>query len=82
MKITMNVAMDIDCTPDEARIVLGLPDLKPMQEALSNEVQQRLSRNIQLFMDPEIMMKAWLAAAWPPATFEGSNTGAATSSRK
>jgi hypothetical protein len=30
MKITTNV----DCTPDEARILMGLPDLKPMQEVL------------------------------------------------
>ena len=30
MKITMNV----DCTPEEARAFLGLPDVKPMQEQL------------------------------------------------
>jgi hypothetical protein len=61
MKITMNVAMDVDCTPDEARRFLGLPDMKPMEE-----VQQRLSRNLQLIMDPEAMLTAWL-----PATLKG-----------
>ena len=30
MKITVNV----DCTPDEARHFFGLPDVKPMQDAL------------------------------------------------
>ncbi len=38
MKITMNV----ECTPDEARAFLGLPDVKPMQEQLMQEVQERM----------------------------------------
>jgi hypothetical protein len=55
MKITVN----IDCTPEEARAFLGLPDVQPMQEALLKEVQQRLAANLQA-MDPETMLKAWL----------------------
>jgi hypothetical protein len=82
MKITMNVAMDVDCTPDEARLVLGLPDMKPMQEALLKEAQQRLSRNIQLFMDPEAMMKTWLPAAWLPAALKDSSSCRTNSSRE
>jgi hypothetical protein len=61
MKITAKVAIDVDCTPDEARRFFGLPDMKPIEE-----MQQRLSRNLQLIMDPEAMLKAWL-----PATFRG-----------
>ena len=61
MKITMNV----DCTPEEARAFLGLPDVKPMQEHLLNEVQDRLTANIRA-MDPEAMMRMWL-----PATLKG-----------
>jgi hypothetical protein len=61
MKITMNV----DCTPDEARAFFGLPDVKPMQDALLNEMQERLSKNLQA-MEPEAMLTTWL-----PATFKG-----------
>ena len=61
MKITMNV----DCTPEEARAFLGLPEVKPMQEHLLNEVQDRLTANIRA-MDPEAMMRMWL-----PATLKG-----------
>lgn len=61
MKFTVN----IDCTPDEARAFFGLPDVKPLQEALLREVQERLSTNIKA-MDPEAMLKTWL-----PATLKG-----------
>jgi len=58
MKITIN----IDCTPDEARSFMGLPDLRPMQEALLKEVQARMMANIQA-MDPAELMKAWFPAS-------------------
>ena len=61
MKITMNV----DCTPEEARAFLGLPDVKPMQEQLMREVQERMVANIRA-MEPEAMLRNWL-----PATLKG-----------
>jgi hypothetical protein len=61
MKITMNV----ECTPEEARVFLGLPDVKPMQEEMLKEVQKRLSASLKA-MDPEAIMKTWL-----PATLQG-----------
>ena len=61
MKITMNV----ECTPEEARAFLGLPDVKPMQEQLMQEVQERMAANIRA-MEPETMLRTWL-----PATLKG-----------
>jgi hypothetical protein len=61
MKFTMNV----DCTPEEARAFLGLPDVKPMQEEMLKEVQKRLSASLKT-MDPESLVKTWL-----PATAQG-----------
>lgn len=58
----MKISIDIDCTPDEARQFLGLPDVKPMQDALMNQMQERLSSSLQA-MDPETMMKTWLPAS-------------------
>ena len=57
MKITMN----IDCTPEEARSFLGLPDLKPMQEKLIQEMQERLMASMQA-ADPQELLKSWFPA--------------------
>jgi len=55
----MNVTINIDCTPEEARTFLGLPDVQPMQEALMRQMQDQLSANLKA-MDPETMLKTWL----------------------
>lgn len=57
MKITVNV----DCTPEEARQFLGLPDVKPMQDALMKEVEERMRATLQA-MEPETVMNRWLPA--------------------
>ncbi len=57
----MKINVDIDCTPEEARAFLGLPDVRPMQEALMQEMQDQMLANIRS-MAPEEMMKAWLPA--------------------
>jgi hypothetical protein len=61
----MKFKVDIDCTPDEARAFFGLPDVKPLQEALLPEVEERLRTTLKA-MDPEAMLKTWL-----PATLKG-----------
>lgn len=57
----MKIKIDIDCTPEEARTFLGLPDVKPMQDAMMKEVEERMRANLQA-MDPETMFKTWLPA--------------------
>ncbi len=55
----MKITIDVDCTPEEARTFLGLPDVKPMQDVLLKQLEERMSANIQA-MDPENLMKTWL----------------------
>ena len=55
MKVTINV----DCTPEEARVFLGLPDVQPMQRALMAQLQDRISANLAA-MDPDTLVKTWL----------------------
>lgn len=55
----MKVTINIDCTPEEARTFLGLPDVQPMQTALMQQLQDQMSANMKA-MDPETMMKTWL----------------------
>jgi len=55
MKITVN----IDCTPEEARTFMGLPDVKPMQEMMMEEVKERMRANLSA-MDPDTLFKTWM----------------------
>ena len=61
----MKINITVDCTPEEARSFFGLPDVKPMQDQLLSDLQERLRKNIQA-MDPETMLRTWL-----PATIKG-----------
>jgi hypothetical protein len=56
----MKINVEIDCTPQEARTFLGLPDLQPMQDKLMAELQERMAANLRA-MEPQEMMKLWLA---------------------
>lgn len=57
MKITVNV----DCTPEEARDFLGLPDVKPMQDELMAELKESMTAGIRA-MQPDEMLRVWLPA--------------------
>ena len=57
MKITMNV----DCTPEEARAFLGLPDPKPMQDELMQEMRDRSMAAVAA-MDPAEILRTWMPA--------------------
>jgi len=57
----MKIKLDIDCTPEELRGFFGLPDIKPMQEQLLKEVEERMRAGVKA-LDPEMMLKTWLPA--------------------
>jgi hypothetical protein len=57
----MKITVDVDCTPEEARQFLGLPDVQPLQVALMAELEKRMRANLEQ-MDPETMLKTWLPA--------------------
>ena len=54
MKVTVNV----ECTPEEARSFLGLPDVEPLNDYIMQQMKLRLEQNIQS-MQPEEMLKSW-----------------------
>ena len=57
----MKIHMDMDLTPDEARTLLGLPDVKPMQQAMMGEIEARMKKALSA-MEPDAMVKMWLPA--------------------
>ena len=54
----MKITIDVECTPDEARRFLGLPDVSGVQEAVMEEVKSRVQSNLRA-MDPETLFKTW-----------------------
>lgn len=55
----MNISINIDCTADEARRFLGLPDIADMQAQMLAEMQKRMMANIDM-ADPSQLMQTWL----------------------
>jgi hypothetical protein len=55
----MKVSIDIDCTPEEARQFLGLPDVAPMQKSLMDTLEKRLVDSINA-TDTKQLMETWL----------------------
>jgi hypothetical protein len=56
MKFTVNV----ECSPEEARRFIGLPDVTPLNEAIVHEMTKRMEQNVAL-MSPDTMMKSWMS---------------------
>lgn len=54
----MKLNITVDCTPEEARAFLGLPDLTPVNETLVSAIKQRIEQNIEL-VSPEFYLKQW-----------------------
>ena len=61
----MKFIFDVDCTPEEARRFLGLPDLGPMQERYMKELEERMAESLRA-LDPETLVKTWM-----PMTMQG-----------
>ncbi len=55
----MKITIEVDCTPEQARAFLGLPDVAPMQAAVMEELGKRMSAGLEA-MDPEALMKTWM----------------------
>jgi len=58
----MKIRLDVDCPPEEARSFFGLPDVKPLQKAMLEEVEERLKANLAA-MQPDALMRMWLPDA-------------------
>jgi len=55
----MKIHVEMDMTPEEARKLMGLPDVSKMQEELLAEMQARMKAALDT-SDPEAMLKAWM----------------------
>ena len=56
----MKMTIEVDCTPEEARRFMGLPDVSALNEHMVSEMSKRIDANINL-LNPEDFMKNWMS---------------------
>jgi len=56
----MKMTIEIDCTPEEARTFLGLPDVSGLNEKMVDEMQARMTENMAR-LSPDELIKSWSA---------------------
>lgn len=56
----MKMTIEVDCSPEEARRFLGLPDVSGLNEHLVSEMSKRIDANINM-LNPEEFMKNWMS---------------------
>ena len=49
----MKITLDVDCTPEEARTFLGLPDLTQVNATIASELERRTKENLDPLADPK-----------------------------
>lgn len=42
----MNISMNIDCTPEEARRLMGLPDMAPLHDLYLDRLKQTITDGV------------------------------------
>ncbi len=58
----MKVTIEIDCTPEEARAFLGMPDIRPLQDEIMADMKTRMTEAARAF-DSDQALKAWMGAS-------------------
>ena len=56
----MKMTIEVDCTPEEARRFMGLPDVSALNDHLVKEMKGRIDANMAM-MAPDEIMKSWMA---------------------
>ena len=83
----MKFKIEIDCTPEEARGLLGMPDLTAFQTAMSDGLKGKVQETVA-GIDPEALMKMWMPGgsqgleAMQKAFWEGLSGGKPRSGSK
>ena len=56
----MKMTIEVDCSPEEARRFLGLPDVTSLNDQLVEEMKKRVTANMAM-ISPDEMMKNWMS---------------------
>jgi hypothetical protein len=55
----MKINIELDMSPDEARRLMGLPDVTALQNEVLDEMRKRMKAAVDT-SDPEAMLRAWM----------------------
>lgn len=55
----MKIRIDVECTPEEARRALGLPDVSELNRAFTEHIQSRMTQALSE-MDADALLRTWL----------------------
>ena len=56
----MKMTIEVDCSPEEARRFLGLPDVSALNDHLVDEMKKRIDANMSM-ISPDEMVKNWMS---------------------
>ena len=56
----MKMTVEVECTPEEARRFLGLPDVSLLNDHIVSEMQKRIDANMAM-LSPDELVKNWMA---------------------
>ncbi len=56
----MKVRIEAECTPEEARAFLGLPDVGPFNARVVDEMTRRMEAN-SAALQPEELLRSWMS---------------------
>ena len=55
----MKVTIEVDCTPEEARRFMGLPDVSQLNDSMLQQMKKAME-TANPFLDTEALFKAWM----------------------
>lgn len=56
----MKIKIEIDIKPEEARKVMGLPEVETMQKDLMDQIKDKMQQEINAMTDPQAFMERYL----------------------
>jgi len=56
----MKMTIEVDCSPEEARRFLGLPDVSTLNDHLVGEMKKRIDANMSM-ISPDELIKNWMS---------------------
>ena len=56
----MKMTIEVDCSPEEARRFMGLPDVSALNAHLVDEMTARIDANMAM-ISPDELMKTWMS---------------------
>lgn len=57
----MRLTINVDCTPEEARLFFGMPNVAPLNDMIVEEMTKRARENLDTLADPERFFERMMA---------------------